>query len=196
MNPHDEEAFRVFVDTRSRALLHTARLLTGEAHAAEDLVQESLARLIPRWGRVDAPEAYVRVTMHRLQISRWRRRAVLTENSTGEQFEGLRSSDHSDAVQDRVVLTRALARLTARQRSVLVCRHIEDLGERETAERLGIRVGSVRSINQRALRRLRALTPELADFRPGADVGDPDLVPVSRPGTVIPRSAPGTEVSL
>ena len=61
MNPHDEEAFRVFVDTRSRALLHTARLLTGEAHAAEDLVQESLARLIPRWGRVDMPEAYVPV---------------------------------------------------------------------------------------------------------------------------------------
>ena len=50
MNPHDEEAFRVFVDTRSRALLHTARLLTGEADGAEDLVQESLARLIPPLG--------------------------------------------------------------------------------------------------------------------------------------------------
>ena len=172
MNPHDEGAFRVFVDTRSRALLQTARLLTGDAHAAEDLVQEALARLIPRWGRVDTPEAYVRVTMHRLQISRWRRRAVLVEDLV-EPVAAIRSADHSDAVQDRVVLTRALARLTPRQRSVLVCRHIEDLGERETAERLGIRVGSVRSINRRALERLLALTPELADFRPRSPAARP-----------------------
>jgi RNA polymerase sigma-70 factor (sigma-E family) len=182
MNPHDEGAFRVFVDTRSRALLHTARLLTGDGHAAEDLVQESLARLIPRWSRVDSPEAYVRVTMHRLQISRWRRRAVISEDMTGEALEGHRTSDHSDAVHNRVVLARALARLTPRQRSVLVCRHIEDLDERETADRLGIRVGSVRSINRRALDRLLALNPELADFRPGH--------------AFLPRSAPGTEVSL
>jgi RNA polymerase sigma-70 factor (sigma-E family) len=170
MNPHDESAFRVFVDTRSRALLHTARLLTGDAHAAEDLVQEALARLVQHWGQVDNPEAYARVTMHRLQISRWRRRAVITEDPAAEpgtsgRETGSWDEDHSDAVQDRVVLARALARLTPRQRSVLVCRHIEDLDERATAERLGIRIGSVRSINQRALTRLLTLAPELADFR-------------------------------
>ena len=166
MNPHDEGAFRVFVDTRSRALLHTARLLTGDGHAGEDLVQEALARLVPRWDRVENPEAYVRVTMHRLQISRWRRRAVIAEELSAEPLGLSRAADHSDGVQDRLVLTRALARLTPRQRSVLVCRHIEDLDERETAKRLGIRVGSVRSINRRALARLLSLTPELADFRP------------------------------
>lgn len=196
MNPHDERAFRVFVDTRSRALLHTARLLTGDGHAAEDLVQESLARLIPQWGRVESPEAYVRVTMHRLQISRWRRRAVITEDTVSELFEPVRHGDHSDAVQDRVVLARALARLTPRQRSVLVCRHIEDLDERATAERLGIRVGSVRSINRRALQRLLALAPELADFRPGTRIRIPDAASVCPPGSNTPRSAPGTEVSL
>ena len=93
-----------------------------------------------------------------------------------------------------MVLTRALARLTARQRSVLVCRHIEDLDERETADRLGIRVGSVRSINRRALQRLLVLNPELADFRPGLRM--PDRAAPARPSSVIPRSAPGTEVSL
>jgi len=171
MNPHDESAFRVFVDTRSRSLLHTARLLTGDAHAAEDLLQETLARLVPRWGRLDNPEAYARVTMHRLQISRWRRRGVLIEDPSGELPEGRSreynraGQDHSGAVQDRLVLAAALARLTPRQRSVLICRHIEDLDERETARRLGIRVGSVRSINGRALTRMLALCPELADFR-------------------------------
>lgn len=189
MNPHDEGAFRVFVDTRSRSLLHTARLLTSDAHAAEDLVQEALARLVQHWAQVDNPEAYTRVTMHRLQISRWRRRAVITEDpaaepgGSGSDAGPGRDGDHSEAVQDRVVLARALARLTPRQRSVLVCRHIEDLDERATADRLGIRVGSVRSINQRALARLLVLAPELADFRTPAG---------SRSGTV----SSGSEVSL
>ena len=179
MNPHDESAFRRFVDTRSRALLHTARLLTGgDPHAAEDLVQETLARLVPRWGKVDNPEAYARVTMHRLQINRWRRRGVVTESATADLPE-LSARDHSGAVQDRMVLTQALARLTPRQRSVLICRHIEDLDERETASRLGIRVGSVRSINGRALARLLVICPELADFR-----------------TSPRRSTPSTEVTL
>jgi RNA polymerase sigma-70 factor (sigma-E family) len=185
MNPQDEGAFRVFVDTRSRALLHTARLLTGDAHAAEDLVQEALARLVQRWSQVDNPEAYTRVTMHRLQISRWRRRAVITEDPAADlsATASAQAGDHSEAVQDRVVLARALARLTARQRSVLVCRHIEDLDENETARRLGIRVGSVRSINRRALDRLITLAPELADFR--SSVGRRNGLPT-----------PGTEVSL
>jgi RNA polymerase sigma-70 factor (sigma-E family) len=163
MNPHDENAFRAFVDARSRSLLHTARLLTGEAFAAEDLLQEALSRLVPRWGQVDNPEAYTRTTMHRLQISRWRRRAVLTEDLTGELPED-RTADHSGAVHDRVILEQALARLTPRQRSVLISRHIEDLDERETARRLGIRVGSVRSTNHRALARLLAVCPELVDL--------------------------------
>jgi DNA-directed RNA polymerase specialized sigma24 family protein len=103
MNSDDETAFRVFVDTRSRSLLHTARLLTcGDAHAAEDLLQEALARLVSRWSRLDHPEAYARVTMHRLQISRWRRREVIAEDPSGE-LPDTGASDHSGAVHDRMV---------------------------------------------------------------------------------------------
>lgn len=188
MDPQDERAFRVFVDGRSRALLHAARLLTADRGAAEDLVQEALARLVPRWGRVENPEAYVRASMHRLQISRWRRRAVIVEDPVDDVHAGS-VADHSHAVGDRLVLARALARLTPRQRSVLICRHIEDLDERETARRLGIRVGSVRSINQRALTRLRQLTPELADFRPGTLLSGTPL-----PAAAPPASVPSTRM--
>jgi DNA-directed RNA polymerase specialized sigma24 family protein len=84
MDPHDEVAFREFVAARTPALLHTARLLTGNGHAAEDLLQEALTRLAGHWPTVTSPEAYTRTTMHRLQISRWRRLGVLREEPASQ----------------------------------------------------------------------------------------------------------------
>ncbi|HET9654462.1 MAG TPA: SigE family RNA polymerase sigma factor [Kineosporiaceae bacterium] len=165
MNPEAEADFRAFVTARSGPLLRTARLLTDQAHA-EDLLQEALSRLVPRWGAVDDPEAYVRVTMHRLQISRWRRRGVLREDAV-EDPPVRQLADLTGTVDDRMVLRRALARLSPRQRAVLVCRYVEDLDEVATARMLGIRVGTVRSIAFRSLARLRQIAPELAAFRPG-----------------------------
>ena len=69
--------FEAFVVARSRALLRSAYLLTGERGAAEDLVQTVLARCAPRWGRITAsgdPEPYVRRAIYREHISWWRRR--------------------------------------------------------------------------------------------------------------------------
>lgn len=165
MGPDGEAEFRAFVAARSSALLRTARLLAGEGQA-EDLVQEALSRLVPRWHTVDDPEAYVRVSMHRLQISRWRRRSVIREDVV-DQVPPHPLGDHAGAVDDRVVIRGALARLSSRQRAVLVCRYVEDLDENETARMLGIRVGTVRSIAFRSLARLRQIAPELATFRPG-----------------------------
>ncbi len=169
MNPDDERAFRAFVAARSGALLRTARLLAPDAHAAEDLVQEALSRLVPRWHRVDDHEAYARTTMHRLQVSRWRRLRVLREHPrerVADADVNGPAPDEGRAVDDRVVLAAALQRLTPRQRGVLVCRYVEDLDERRTAELLGISVGTVRSTASRALARLRAIAPELDDHGP------------------------------
>lgn len=56
----------------------------------------------------------------------------------------------------------ALARLTARQRTVLVLRYFEDLPEADVARLLGCSVGTVRSTTHRSLAKLRSLAPELA----------------------------------
>ncbi len=170
MDPQQEAAFRTFVATRSRPLLHTAWLLTGDPAAAQDLLQEALARLVPQWRRVDDPSAYVRATMHRLQINRWRRNRLIREEPTAAAPEQV-AADRLGSVDDRLVLVDALRRLSDRQRSVLICRYIEDLDERAAAERLGISVGAVRSIGHRALARLRKLAPELG---PTAAPNQPD----------------------
>ena len=46
----------------------------------------------------------------------------------------------------------------------MVLRHFDDLTERETAEILGISIGTVKSQNSAALARLRTGAPELLDL--------------------------------
>jgi Sigma-70 region 2 len=56
-----EASFTAFVADRAHALLKTAYALTGNRHAAEDLVQNALAKAYARWRRIDGePEPYVR----------------------------------------------------------------------------------------------------------------------------------------
>lgn len=66
MDPGSEENFRQFVIDRSGALFSTAYLLTGDRHAAEDLVQSALAKTAARWHDLRDPaaiEGYVRRAM-------------------------------------------------------------------------------------------------------------------------------------
>src|SRR5436305_1579841 len=61
--PPAAAAFDDYVQSRGWALLRFAYVLSGDAHLAEDLVQEVLARMHRRWERVvamDHAEAYVR----------------------------------------------------------------------------------------------------------------------------------------
>jgi RNA polymerase sigma factor (sigma-70 family) len=73
------------------------------------------------------------------------------------------TADTAEA-ERRIVLDRALAALTPRQRATVVLRYYEDLSERETAEALGVSVGTVKSQTHLALRRLREASPELAEL--------------------------------
>lgn len=64
---------------------------------------------------------------------------------------------------DRVVLRQALMSLPPRQRAVIVLRYYEDLTEKQTAQHLGIAVGTVKSQARDGLARLRQLVPDLDD---------------------------------
>ncbi|TPQ16175.1 SigE family RNA polymerase sigma factor [Streptomyces sporangiiformans] len=164
MDAQGQERFREFVENRSSALLKTAVLLSGgDRHAAEDLLQNALIKAAGRWQRIDDPEAYVRQILYRQQVSRWRLKWRRRELSVAEPPEGKTGGgDAASAADLRIVMRGALARLTARQRTVLVLRYFEDLPEADVARILGCSVGTVRSTTHRSLARLRALAPELA----------------------------------
>ncbi|MDN4173195.1 SigE family RNA polymerase sigma factor [Nocardioides sp. SOB77] len=158
--------FELFVAARRAALLRTAYLLTGNHHDAEDLVQVALVKVVPHWDRIaDHPEPYVRRVLARESVSRWRRRSW-REMSTAELPEVRTSGDEAGEVSDRDLLRSALAALPPRQRAVVVLRYHEDLTERQTAEALGIAVGTVKSQARDGLARLRSLVPEVVDDVP------------------------------
>jgi RNA polymerase sigma-70 factor (sigma-E family) len=147
----DRDSFDAFVIARRAALLRTAYLLTGSHEDAEDLVQVALLKAVPKWSRIsDHPEPYVRKILARESVTRHRRRRW-RELATGDLPE---TAVDSDPVE-REALRRALLGLAPRQRAVIVLRYYEDLTERETAEILGISVGTVKSQARDALARLR-----------------------------------------
>ena len=150
-----QAGFEEFVAARRPALLRTAYLLTGSQADAEDLVQTTLLRVVPRWGRISAhPEPYVRQVLARESVTRWRGRRW-RERSVAEVPEW----SGSEPTTDRMALRQALAELSPRQRAVLVLRYYDDLTEAATAEALGISLGTVKSHAREALARLRELAP-------------------------------------
>lgn len=161
----DEAEYAAWVAGCQHQLLRSAYLMTGDLHRAEDLVQDALVKVALRWPRLrdGNPTAYARRVVANENISWWRRhRRETTTDRLRELVE------MPVETEDQLVVQRALARLTDRQRRVVVLRHFDDLTERETADILGVTVGTVKSQNAAALARLRDGAPELLDLIGGA----------------------------
>ncbi|MFD4031832.1 SigE family RNA polymerase sigma factor [Streptomyces sp. NPDC058637] len=155
MRTDDDAALYAFVEDRRTALYRSAYLLCGDRHEADDLVQTTLVKVVlggRRHGRLDNIEAYARKTLVNTFIA-GRRRFWRREQAYGEL------PDHAGTPADTdtgLMVRAALARLTARQRAVLVLRYWEDLSVEATAELLGMRENTVKSHTARGLAALRA----------------------------------------
>lgn len=150
----DEAGFRAFVEENGATLLHAARLLTGDHHRGEDLVQTALTKVYLKWGRIDAPLPYARRALVNAHIDQTRRK-WWGERPSDELPETPEPSADIAASDMRDQLRRMLAGLSTRERAVVVMRYYCDLSEDETARTLGIPVGTVKSSCSRALARLR-----------------------------------------
>ena len=158
-----EESFTRWAGDRQVALLRTAVLLTGDHHRAEDLVQDALTKVAARWHRLKDgnPDAYARQVIVRTNVSWWRR---ARGEVVAEPPERPAVNAAEQVVDRRLALDRALCQLTPRQRATVVLRFYDDLGERATAEALGVSVGTVKSQTHLALRRMREVAPDLVEL--------------------------------
>ena len=133
-------------------------MLCGRRVEAEDLVQETLAKVYVRMHRsvgprLENPAAYAQTTLTRTFIS-GRRRPSSGEVPYGE-LPAQVAGDHADDADLRVSLADALSALGPLDRAVLVLRYVEDLSVEEVAALLDLSAGAVRNRSMRALARMR-----------------------------------------
>jgi RNA polymerase sigma-70 factor (sigma-E family) len=143
-------------------LLRATYLMTGDLQRSEDLLQEALIKVAQRWDRLRSgnPDAYIRTVLYRDHVSLWRRRREIPV----PQVHDTRVSSDDDDTERQLMVRAALARLSARQRAVLVLRYFDDMTEQQTADVLGVSIGTVKSHASVGLGRLRQTSPELAEL--------------------------------
>lgn len=166
--PDRDADFTAYLQARQPALLRTAYLLTGDRHQAEDVLQTALAKLYLAWDRVREKESldgYVRRILVNETTSLWRRSWRRHEVASPSLPEAEVHPAYDDGTGS--ALWELVQELPARARAVLVLRYYEQLSEAETAETLGISVGTVKSQTSRALAALRERTPHHLDPREG-----------------------------
>ena len=153
--------FEEWLHARQPALMRTAWALTGNPHDAADLLQTALAKVYLNWGRVsraDSIDAYARRILVNEHTSLWRRTFKRREYAT-ETVPESPVSDRYDEGRSQL-LWDFVQTLSPRQRAVVVLRYYEELSEAETADALGVSIGTVKSQCSRALASLRSRAPE------------------------------------
>lgn len=144
----------VFCESNKERLVALLTLQCGDRLIAEELAQETLAKVCLRWRSVQKmanPEAWMFRVAINLANSYFRRMAA--ERKAKARFGPVSHYPDPDPT-DAIAVRQALADLPQRQRAVLVLRFYADLSVREVAEALDIPEGTVKTLTRRALKRL------------------------------------------
>ncbi|MCX4824264.1 SigE family RNA polymerase sigma factor [Streptomyces sp. NBC_01142] len=161
-------SFSSYVRARGPVLLRTARSLTANPSDAEDLLQTALTKTYVAWERIEdhrALDGYVRRALLNTRTSQWRKRKV--DEFACDELPEREAVPETDPAEQQVLhdaMWRAVMKLPDRQRAMVVLRYYEDLSEAQTAEVLGVSIGTVKSAVSRALGKLRE-DPELSPVR-------------------------------
>lgn len=175
----DSEAFRALVERHSRAVYRLAYRMTGSAHDAEDVVQETFLRAYKQLARFES-RANFGTWLHRIAVncsidlirSRPHREAA-HDTPDLEQFgAALESTDASGTSPERLMLStevqarigKAMTGLSKLERAAFMLRHFEGHSIEEISQTLGLKANATKHSIFRAVRKMRAaLEPFVAD---------------------------------
>jgi RNA polymerase sigma-70 factor (ECF subfamily) len=145
-----------------------ARALTGDAWAADDLVQDTLERACSRWRLWLAGSdlrAWLFTLMHNLFISQLRQLQRQAAQGRAVDVDAVAHELHAPQAAPGLALDlqRCLLRLPMDQRAVLLLVTVEGMGYAEVAKVTGVPLGTVMSRLSRARDRMRELLDEPRD---------------------------------
>ncbi|MEV4760707.1 sigma-70 family RNA polymerase sigma factor [Micromonospora sp. NPDC049559] len=150
---------RSWYEEHGAALLAYGTRLTGDRAAAEDVLQETLIRAWRHSAKLSELDGSVRgwlfTVARNIITDRARARAVRPVEVAEREVTVAVERDHADRVVDSLVALEALERLPDEQRSVLVEIYLRGRSLHETADRLGIPTGTVKSRAHHGLKVMR-----------------------------------------
>ena len=163
--PMNEEEFRAFYELTSRPVWVYLTRMTGDSRLADDLLQEAYYRLLRTKATFES-EDHRRNYLYRIAtnlVHDQRRRpradrAPLEDVEREPAPESLTGSESRAA--RRIDLSRAMARMKPRERSMLWLAYAHGCSHEEIAEVLGLKTSSLKALLHRARRRLAGfMTP-------------------------------------
>lgn len=144
--PGADAAFEALFADEYQPMIRLAFVMLGSQEQAEDVVHDSMAKLIERWNRIDNPGGYLRTTVVNRARTLLRRRRFLRQRP-------VLPIETSDPEVD--YLADVLDVLTPTRRAIVTLRYFEQLTIPEIADLLDMREGTVKSRLHRSLRDLR-----------------------------------------
>ncbi|HVM11419.1 MAG TPA: sigma-70 family RNA polymerase sigma factor [Actinomycetota bacterium] len=158
-------AFEELVERTRRQVYSMARRLMRDAHEAEDVAQEVYLRVyrgLPTFRQEASFETWLYRIVANTAFTQMRRRGRFGDVAPEPMGDEAPSRDRplGEAAMDRDDLTRALAKLPAASRAVVVLRDVYGLTMKEIASEMGTSEGAVKVRLHRARTRLRELLAE------------------------------------
>jgi RNA polymerase sigma-70 factor (ECF subfamily) len=178
----ETDAFRLLVERHTNAVYRLACRMTGNAHDAEDVVQETFLRAFKRLADFEA-RAQFGSWLHRIAANcaydllrtrvRDQARRVPAETDEGDPIEhtlpspapGPERLAAGGELRQRVQA--AMRRMSALERSAFTLRHLEGRSIAEIEQALGLDTSAAKQSIFRAVRKLRQ-TLGTAEARPAA----------------------------
>jgi RNA polymerase sigma-70 factor (sigma-E family) len=165
----DASEFHDFIAPRLDKLRRLAYVLCRDWHRADDLVSDSVVKVLQSWSRIDSlddPNAY----LHRVLINTWldeRRMFRRRRDAQSDPALDMVGTDHQQSIVERITVLEQISKLPKRRRAVVLLRFYCDMSVEQTAEILGCSTGTVKSQSARALDTLRLAMGDVSGTQRG-----------------------------
>jgi RNA polymerase sigma-70 factor, ECF subfamily len=154
----DHRALSELYDRYSRPVFATGIRSLGDAHLAEELVQDAFTNVWQGAASFDPSRASFATWLYRITHNRVvdlaRRRRVRPQSAGEDRLLASSGGPEPEASVDGWDVARALSRIPEEHREVLTLAYFDGLSQREISQRTGVPLGTIKSRTTAALKRL------------------------------------------